>query len=195
LITWLNRLKNKYVLRTLINKKTKKEKNRILFTKPIPNSKNYGLDLINTLNILNELGHSNRIQELKKRSKNIQIDLLKKYQYTLINIYTKKINKNIEKKFDIISFNRPLSLEHGQILPINEDINNKRIIKLNRPLSLNEYLFQFDFDTHIHNMQKNTLFNIMNNYSSSLINLFEKKVFTNKEISSIFNDKVKYFST
>ena len=39
LITWLKRLKNKYVLRTLINKKTKKENNIILFTKPIPNSK------------------------------------------------------------------------------------------------------------------------------------------------------------
>jgi hypothetical protein len=45
LITWLKRLKNKYVLRTLINKKTKKEKNMILFSKPIPNSKNSVLDL------------------------------------------------------------------------------------------------------------------------------------------------------
>jgi len=89
----------------------------------------------------------------------------------------------IEKKFEIISFNRPLSLKHGQILPINEDINNKRIIKLNRPLSLNEFLFQFDFDTHIHNMQKKILLNKMNKYYSSLINLFETKVLTNKEIS------------
>jgi hypothetical protein len=123
---------------------------------------------------------------------------LKKYQDILINKYiknNKKINKNIEKKFEIISFNRPLSLKHGQILPINEDINNKRIIKLNRPLSLNEFLFQFDFDTHIHNMQKNILLNQINKYYSSLINLFETKVLTNKEISSIFSDKVKYIST
>ena len=123
---------------------------------------------------------------------------MKKYQDILVNKYTKskQINKNIEKKFEIISFNRPLSLKHGQILPINEDINNKkRIIKLNRPLSLNEFLFQFDFDTHIHNMQKNILLNIMNKYCSSLINLFGTKVLTNKEISSIFSDKVKYIST
>gem|GEM_PF-7068179 len=111
---------------------------------------------------------------------------MKKYQDILINKYiknNKKINKNIEKKFEIISFNRPLSLKHGQILPINEDINNKRMIKLNRPLSLNEFLFQFDFDTHIHNMQKKILLNKMNKYYSSLINLFETKVLTNKEIS------------
>jgi hypothetical protein len=128
----------------------------------------------------------------------------------LINIYTKnkkinkiiKINKDIEKKFEIISFNRPLFMKHGQILPINENINNKRVIKLNRPLSLNEFLFQFDFDTYINNMKKNiilkkknNLLNIMNNYYSSLINLFETKVLTNKEISSIFNDKVKYIYT
>ena len=121
----------------------------------------------------------------------------KKYQDILINIYTKKkkINKNIEKKIDIISFNRPLSLKHGQILPINENINNKRIIKLNRPLSLKEFLFQFDFDTHIHNMQKTFLLDIMNKYYSSLINLLERKVLTNKEISSMFNDKVKYIYT
>ena len=211
LITWLNILKSKYVLRTLINKKTKKENNRILFTKPIPNSKNYVLNLKNTLNILNKLGHSNSSQELKLihvlnnivAQKYIPVNtknsclLLKKYKDTLINIYTKnkKINKNIEKKFEIISFNRPLSLKHGQILPINEDINNKRIIKLNRPLSLNEFLFQFDFDTYIHNMKKNILLNKMNKYYSSLISLFETKVLTNKEISSIYNDKVKYIST
>ena len=211
LLTWLKRLENKYVLRTLINKKTKKENNRILFTKPIPNSKNYALDLKKTLNILNKLGHSNSFQELNLDINEIKktvaqkyipvntknVLLLKKYQDILINIYTKnkKIYKNIEKKFDIISFNRPLSLKHGQILPINEDINNKRIIKLNRPLSLNEFLFQFDFYTHIHNMQKNILLNIMNKYYSSLINLFETEVLTNKEISSIFDDKVKSIST
>ena len=105
------------------------------------------------------------------------------------------INKNIEKKIEITSFNRPLSLKHGQILPINEDINNKRIIKLNRPLSLNEFIFQFDLDTYIHNMKKKILLNKMNKYYSSLINLFETKVLTNKEISSIYNDKVKYIST
>ena len=211
LLTWLKRLENKYVLRTLINKKTKKENNRILFTKPIPNSKNYALDLKKTLNILNKLGHSISFQELNLDINEIKktvaqkyipvntknVLLLKKYQDILINIYTKnkKIYKNIEKKFDIISFNRPLSLKHGQILPINEDINNKRIIKLNRPLSLNEFLFQFDFYTHIHNMQKNILLNIMNKYYSSLINLFETEVLTNKEISSIFDDKVKSIST
>jgi Mitochondrial ribosomal protein (VAR1) len=211
LLTWLKRLENKYVLRTLINKKTKKENNRILFTKPIPNSKNYALDLKKTLNILNKLGHSNSFQELNLDINEIKktvaqkyipvntknVLLLKKYQDILINLYTKnkKIYKNIEKKFDIISFNRPLSLKHGQILPINEDINNKRIIKLNRPLSLNEFLFQFDFYTHIHNMQKNILLNIMNKYYSSLINLFETEVLTNKEISSIFDDKVKSIST
>jgi hypothetical protein len=213
LITWLKRLKNKYVLRTLINKKTKKEKNMILFSKPIPNSKNSVLDLKEIWNILNRLGYSNSFPELKLRineidntvaQKNIAVNtknsclLLKKYQDILINKYiinNKKINKNIEKKFEIISFNRPLSLKHGQILPINEDINNKRMIKLNRPLSLNEFLFQFDFDTHIHNMQKNILLNKMNKYYSSLINLFETKVLTNKEISWIFSDKVKYIST
>jgi alpha-glucosidase (family GH31 glycosyl hydrolase) len=66
----------------------------------------------------------------------------------LINIYTKnkkigkniKINKDINEKFEIISFNRPpLLLKHGQILPINENVNNKRVIKLNRPLSLEEF--------------------------------------------------------
>ena len=120
---------------------------------------------------------------------------MEKYQDILINIYNekKKINKNIEKKIDIISFNRPLSLKHGQILPINENINNKRIIKLNRPLSLKEFLFQFDFDTHIHNMQKTFLLDIMNKYYSSLINLLERKVLTNKEISSMFNDKKTIF--
>jgi len=218
LIIWLNRLKNKYLLRTLINKKTKKENNRILFTKPIPNSKNYALNLNNISNILNILGDSKSYQELKlsineinntvaKKNKLVNIknscSLLKKYQYALINIYTKnkkinkniKVNKNIEKKYEIISFNRPLFMKHGQILPINEDINNKRIIKLNRPLSLNEFLFQFDFGTYIHNMKKNSLLNIMNKYYSSLINLFETNVLTNKEILSIFNDKVKYIYT
>jgi len=202
----------------LINKKTKKENNRILFTKPIPNSKNYALNLNNISNILNILGDSKSYQELKlsineinntvaKKNKLVNIknscSLLKKYQYALINIYTKnkkinkniKVNKNIEKKYEIISFNRPLFMKHGQILPINEDINNKRIIKLNRPLSLNEFLFQFDFGTYIHNMKKNSLLNIMNKYYSSLINLFETNVLTNKEILSIFNDKVKYIYT
>jgi len=212
LITWLKRLKNKYVLRTLINKKTKKENNIILFSKPIPNSKNYALDLKEIFYILNKLGYYKSFPKLKLKineldntvaQKNIGVNtkyyclLLKKYQDILINKYikNKKISKNIEKKFEIISFNRPLSLKHGQILPINEDINNKRIIKLNRPLSLNEFLFQFDFDTHIHNMQKNILLNQINKYYSSLINLFETKVLTNKEISSIFSDKVKYIST
>jgi hypothetical protein len=212
LITWLKRLKNKYVLRTLINKKTKKENNMILFSKPIPNSKDYALDLKEIGNILNRLGYSKSLKKLKLTineidntvaQKNISVNtknyclLLKEYQDILINIYIKKkkINKNIEKKFEIISFNRPLSLKHGQILPINEDINNKRIIKLNRPLSLNEFLFQFDFDTYIHNMQKNILLNKMNKYYSSLINLFETKVLSNKEISSIFNDKVKSIFT
>jgi Mitochondrial ribosomal protein (VAR1) len=212
LITWLKRLKNKYVLRTLINKKTKKENNMILFSKPIPNSKDYALDLKEIGNILNRLGYSKSLKKLKLTineidntvaQKNISVNtknyclLLKEYQDILINIYIKKkkINKNIEKKFEIISFNRPLSLKHGQILPINEDINNKRIIKLNRPLSLNEFLFQFDFDTYIHNMQKNILLNKMNKYYSSLINLFETKVLSNKEISSIFNNKVKSIFT
>jgi hypothetical protein len=202
----------------LINKKTKKENNRILFTKPIPNSKNYALNLNNISNILNILGDSKSYQELKlsineinntvaKKNKLVNMknscSLLKKYQYALINIYTKnkkinkniKVNKNIEKKYEIISFNRPLFMKHGQILPINEDINNKRIIKLNRPLSLNEFLFQFDFGTYIHNMKKKSLLNIMNKYYSSLINLFETNVLTNKEIFSIFNDKVKYLYT
>jgi hypothetical protein len=44
-------------------------------------------------------------------------------------------------------------------------------------------------------MKKNSLLNIMNKYYSSLINLFETNVLTNKEILSIFNDKVKYIYT
>jgi hypothetical protein len=254
LITWLNILKNKYLLSTLRNKKTKKEvNNRILFTKPTPNSKNFELDLNNLVYLLNMLGHSKSSQELKlkinKRNtvgqelelkiinkintvvqelelnwnkintivqilnlkintvrqelifiwnkinigqkllkltwseienivaeKNKRINtknlgsLFKKSQWTLINIYTKnkkidkiiKINKDIDKKFEIISFNRPLFLKHGQILPINENINNKRVIKLNRPLSLNEFLFQFDFDTYIDNIEKNNILNKRN---------------------------------
>jgi len=88
----------------------------------------------------------------------------------LINIYTKnkkigkiiKINKDIDKKFEIISFNRPLLLKHGQILPINENINNKRVIKLNRPLSLKEFLYQFDFDTYFNNIEKEKKNEILN---------------------------------
>ena len=114
LITWLKRLKNKYVLRTLINKKTKKENNMILFSKPIPNSKNYALDLKENLNILNKLGYSKSFPKLNSRineidnavaQKNTTVNtknsclLLKKYQDILVNKYTKskQINKNIEK--------------------------------------------------------------------------------------------------
>jgi len=61
LISWLKILETKYLLRTLINKKTKKENNRILFTKPIPNSLNCGLKIIKTLNKIkkNKLEFSN----------------------------------------------------------------------------------------------------------------------------------------
>jgi hypothetical protein len=266
LISWLNVLKNKYLLRTLRDKKTKKEVNNILlFTKPTPNSENFELDLNNLVYLLNMLGHSKNSQELKlkinkintvaqelelkkineintvrqelefnlnkintvvqelklywnkmnvvqelelnlnkinlgqkelkwseienivaeknkqKKTKNLG-SLFKKSQWTLINIYTKnkkidkiiKINKDIDKKFEIISFNRPLFLKHGQILPINENINNKRVIKLNRPLSLNEFLFQFDFDTYINNMEKNDILNKIN--LSTFVNIIKKKV-------------------
>ena len=176
LISWLKIFENKYLLRTLINKKTKEENNRILFAKPIPNSLNSQLKIVKTLNNTNKLENS--------------------YQDFLINKYKdQKITKNLEKNFDIISFNRPLYLKHGQTLPINEDINNKRIIKLNRPFSLKEFIFQFDFDTYIHNRRISFLFFIMNKYYSSLINLVETKVLTNKEKLSMLNDKVKYIYT
>jgi hypothetical protein len=195
LISWLNILKNKYLLITLRNKKTKKEvNNRILFTKPTPNSKNFELDLNKLVYLLNILGHSKSSRELKLKINKINTEknklintknlgsLLKKSQWTLINIYTKnkkidkiiKINKDIDKKFEIISFNRPLFLKHGQILPINENINNKRVIKLNRPLSLNEFLYQFDFDTYIDNMEKNDILNRIN--ISTFVKLIKEKV-------------------
>jgi hypothetical protein len=49
----------------LINKKTKIINNRILFTKPIPNTENYESDLNNIADLLNMLGHSKSSQEVK----------------------------------------------------------------------------------------------------------------------------------
>ena len=194
LINWLKIFENKYLLRTLINKSKKEVKNRILFTKPTPNSKDFELNLKNLMNLLNKLEDSKSSQEIElkinkinleqkekkwseiinnklveEKTKNLGI-LFKKSQWTLINIYTKnkkigkiiKINKDIDKNFEIISFNRPLLLKHGQILPINENINNKRVIKLNRPLSLKEFLYQFDFDTYINNIEKEKKNEILN---------------------------------
>jgi hypothetical protein len=265
LISWLNIFENKYLLRTLRNKKTKKEvNNRILFTKPTPNSKDFELNLNNLVNLLNILEDSKSSQEIEleinkintvaqeielkinkintvwqklefnlnkintvvqelelywdkmnvvqeielylnkinleqkelkwseinnklveenkqKKNKNLG-SLFKRSQWTLINIYTKnkkikkiiKINKDIDKKFEIISFNRPLFLKHGQMLPINENINNKRVIKLNRPLSLDEFLYQFDFDTYINNIEKNGILNEINN--STFNNAIKREV-------------------
>ena len=193
LINWLKIFENKYLLRTLINKTKKEVKNRILFTKPIPNSKDFELNLNNLMNLLNRLEDSKSYQEIELKINKINLEqkekkwseinnklveekpnnlgiLFKKSQWTLINIYTKnkkigkiiKINKDIDKKFEIISFNRPLLLKHGQILPINENINNKRVIKLNRPLSLKEFLYQFDFDTYFNNIEKEKKNEILN---------------------------------
>jgi hypothetical protein len=105
----------------------------------------------------------------------------------LINIYTKnkklekiiKINKDIDKKFDIISFNRPFSLKHGQILPINEDINNKRVIKLNRPLSLKEFLDQFDIDTFF--KENKEILNKKNVILNKDLPIFDDPIFDDKE--------------
>ena len=189
---WLNIFENKYLLRTLINKTKKEVNSRILFTKPIPNTKDFELSLNNLMNLLNRLEDSKSSQEielnlnkinleqkekkwseinnkLEEKKKNLAI-LLKRSQWTLINIYTKnkkidkiiKINKDIDKKFEIISFNRPLLLKHGQILSLNENINNKKVIKLNRPLSLDEFWDQFDFDTYINNIEKEKKNEILN---------------------------------
>jgi hypothetical protein len=209
LINWLKIFENKYLLRTLINKSKKEVKNRILFTKPTPNSKDFELNLKNLMNLLNKLEDSKSSQEIElkinkinleqkekkwseiinnklveEKTKNLGI-LFKKSQWTLINIYTKnkkigkiiKINKDIDKNFEIISFNRPLLLKHGQILPINENINNKRVIKLNRPLSLKEFLYQFDFDTYINNIEKEKKNEILNEINeSALYDAIKKEV-------------------
>jgi len=60
------------------------------------------------------------------------------------------------------------------MLPINENINNKRVIKLNRPLSLDEFLYQFDFDTYINNIEKNGILNEINN--STFNNAIKREV-------------------
>ena len=52
----------------------------ILFSKPIPNSKNYALDLKEILNILNKLGYSKSFPKLNSRIKrNRQCSSTKKY--------------------------------------------------------------------------------------------------------------------
>jgi hypothetical protein len=168
----------------LINKETKKENNIILFSKPIPKF---------SINETLEIKTLNKINNTPINTKNcliiLQKHLEKKIIRNLLSIWKKKkkIYKNIQKKYEIISFNRPLFLKHEQILPSNEDINNKRIIKLNRPFSLDEYLFQYDFKTSIDKILIYWL-DIINKYYSSLTNLVERKVITNKEKSSMFND-------
>jgi hypothetical protein len=262
LISWLNIFENQYLLRTLINKTKKEVKNRILFTNPTPNSKDFELSLSNLINLLNGLGDLKNSQEIKLKIKKInrvwekieeinkvwekikytlneintivvqdldlfwkkmnvvqeiQLNLNKislkqeeikwseiknklveektkylgilfnKSKWTLINIYTKnkklekiiKINKDIDKKFDIISFNRPFSLKHGQILPINEDINNKRVIKLNRPLSLKEFLDQFDIDTFF--KENKEILNKKNVILNKDLPIFDDPIFDDKE--------------
>jgi hypothetical protein len=179
-----NLFQYKYILRTLINKETKKENNIILFSKPIPKF---------SINETLEIKTLNKINNTPINTKNcliiLQKHLEKKIIRNLLSIWKKKkkIYKNIQKKYEIISFNRPLFLKHEQILPSNEDINNKRIIKLNRPFSLDEYLFQYDFKTSIDKILIYWL-DIINKYYSSLTNLVERKVITNKEKSSMFND-------
>jgi hypothetical protein len=66
-------------------------------------------------------------------------------------------------------------LKHGQILPINENINNKRVIKLNRPLSLKEFLYQFDFDTYFNNIEKEKKNEILNEINKSTLHDAIKK--------------------
>jgi hypothetical protein len=192
---WLKIFKNKYVFETIINKRTKEKSNTILLHRRIPNfSDNHKLKIKTFINkiIENNLYASsssisfNLLKYLSKlkgivtplNSKlNMQdcAKILKDYQNYLINIFTR--NKKIEKKLEIISFNRPLTLKNGLKLATNEDINNKKIIKFNRPLSLKEYSNQFDY----------------NSYTSSNLNyLVETKLISNKEKLSIINDNVLY---
>jgi hypothetical protein len=71
LISWLNIFENQYLLRTLINKTKKEVKNRILFTNPTPNSKDFELSLSNLINLLNGLGDLKNSQEIKLKIKKI----------------------------------------------------------------------------------------------------------------------------
>ena len=203
---WLKVFKNKYVFETIINKRTKEKSNTILLHKRIPNfSDNHKLKIKTFINKIienkiennlyasssysisfNLLKYLNKkvkriVTPLKYKSLNMQdcTKILKDYQDYLINIFTKnkKISKKIEKKLEIISFNRPLTLKNGLKLPTNEDIHNKKIIKFNRPLSLKEYSSQFDY----------------NSYTSSNLNyLVETKLISNKEKLSIIHDNVLY---
>jgi len=120
---WLNIFQNKYVFITTINKITDQKKDRILFSKPYPKS-------------LNMEDYT---------------EILSKHRHNFIQKYleNKKNNKNlkIEKIFEMISFNRPLSLHNGLKLPTNENINNKKIIKMNRPFDKDEYPDQLDHNT------------------------------------------------
>jgi hypothetical protein len=196
---WLKIFKNKYVFETIINKRTKEKSNIILLHKRIPNfSDNQKLKIKTFINKIienniennytssssisfNLLKYLNKVKgivtPLSYKSLNMQdcAKILKNYQNYLINIFTR--NKKIEKKLEIISFNRPLTLKNGLKLATNEDINNKKIIKFNRPLSLKEYSDQFDY----------------NSYTSSNLNyLVETKLINNKEKLSIINDNVLY---
>ena len=189
---------NKYILRSLINNKTKKENNIILFTEPVPKlSINKVLKIKTLINKINNIPINTTsclriLQEHveKKKISNL-VSIWKKNK----KIYIKKYkNINIAKKYEIISFNRPLFLKHEQILPSNENINNKKILKLNRPFSLDEYLFQYDFKTLIDKMLISWL-DIFKKYSSSLTYLVKRKMITNKEKSSRFNDLKKSYFT
>ena len=192
LINWLMILKNKFVLITTIHKKTKKERNRILLKKGVvtPLSKNLELKIKTLSKIKNMFDNSLFIKFKNKLENKLENSLLLKLERNK----KKNIYKIIEMKKDTISFKRPLFLNNEQKLSTNEDINNKRIIKLNRPLSLKEFMFQFDFNTYIDKILS-SLLDKMNKYSSSLINLVETKVLTNKEKSLLFNDKVKNIKT
>jgi hypothetical protein len=185
-------LKNKFVLITTIHKKTKKERNRILLKKGVvtPLSKNLELKIKTLSKIKNMFDNSLFIKFKNKLENKLENSLLLKLERNK----KKNIYKIIEMKKDTISFKRPLFLNNEQKLSTNEDINNKRIIKLNRPLSLKEFMFQFDFNTYIDKILS-SLLDKMNKYSSSLINLVETKVLTNKEKSLLFNDKVKNIKT
>jgi len=74
LINWLKIFENKYLLRTLINKTKKEVKNRILFTKPIPNSKDFELNLNNLMNLLNRLEDSKSYQEIELKINKINLE-------------------------------------------------------------------------------------------------------------------------
>jgi hypothetical protein len=58
----------------LINKSKKEVNNRILFTKPTPNSKDFELNLKNLMNLLNKLEDSKSSQEIELKINKINLE-------------------------------------------------------------------------------------------------------------------------